>query len=164
MSRLELSQAPVARTGMLIRRPAAEVFAAFADPAVTTRFWFTRGSGPLVQGASVKWEWEMYDASTEVTVRLLQPHRRIVIEWDGATGRNEVEWKFAALQPDATFVEVRESGWTGSGDDLVAHVLDATSGFTWVLAGCKAWLEHGVRLKLVEDRFPRGPGEPYPEA
>ena len=35
---------PVATAGMLIRRPVAEVFEAFANPAVTTRFWFRRGS------------------------------------------------------------------------------------------------------------------------
>ena len=40
-------QAPVVTATMLIRRPAAEVYAAFVDPAVTTRFWFSRASGPL---------------------------------------------------------------------------------------------------------------------
>ena len=57
---------PVARTGMLIRKPVAEVFAAFIDPRITTRFWFTKSSGPLVAGTPVTWEWEMYEASTRV--------------------------------------------------------------------------------------------------
>ena len=39
MDHLTLRHVPVARTGMLIRRPAAEVFEAFVDPAITTRFW-----------------------------------------------------------------------------------------------------------------------------
>ena len=39
-----------ARAEMLIRRPAAEVFAAFVDPAVTTRIWFTKSSGRLEPG------------------------------------------------------------------------------------------------------------------
>lgn len=34
--------------------------------------------------------------------------------------------------------------------------LDATEGFAFVLAGAKAWLEHGVELNLVRDRFPKG--------
>jgi len=34
-------------TGMLIRRPVAEVFEAFIDPDITTQFWFTRSSGRL---------------------------------------------------------------------------------------------------------------------
>jgi uncharacterized protein YndB with AHSA1/START domain len=42
---LHLRQAPVAKTGMLIRKPVAEVFEAFLDPDVTTKFWFTKSSG-----------------------------------------------------------------------------------------------------------------------
>ena len=34
-----------AKTQMLIRRSAHEVFDAFVDPAVTTKFWFTRSDG-----------------------------------------------------------------------------------------------------------------------
>ncbi len=44
---------------MLIRRPAAPVFEAFADPAVTARFWFSEGSGQLAPDARV----EGWDAS-----------------------------------------------------------------------------------------------------
>jgi hypothetical protein len=32
--------------------------------------------------------------------------------------------------------------------------MDSTEGFTLVLAGLKALLEHGVKLNLVSDRFP----------
>ena len=42
-----LSIPPIARATMLIRRPVAEVFNAFVDPAVTTlRFWFSRRQRP----------------------------------------------------------------------------------------------------------------------
>jgi len=47
MSDRRLGQVPTSKTGMLIRRPVAEVFEAFVDPAITTRFWFTRSSGRL---------------------------------------------------------------------------------------------------------------------
>jgi len=36
---------PIARAEMLIRKPAAVVFNAFVDPAITSKFWFTRSSG-----------------------------------------------------------------------------------------------------------------------
>jgi hypothetical protein len=29
-------------------------------------------------------------------------------------------------------------------------------GFTWVLAGLKAYLEHNIMLNLIADRFPKG--------
>jgi uncharacterized protein YndB with AHSA1/START domain len=163
MSNLHLEHAPIAKTGMLIRRPVAEVFEAFVDPDVTTKFWFTKASGRLQPGAKVTWEWEMYGASTQVTVKAIERNRRIEIEWDGYSGRTTVEWKFATLEDGATFVSVAESGWTGDGDELFKYVVSSTEGFTWTLAGAKALLEHDIRLNLVADRFPKGPGEPYPD-
>ncbi len=40
----------VAKAEMLIRRPIAEVFEAFVDPAITARFWFSRGDARLEAG------------------------------------------------------------------------------------------------------------------
>lgn len=163
MGILSLESVPVAKTGMLIRKPVADVFEAFIDPNITTRFWFTSGSSRLEAGKQITWKWEMYNASTLVSVKVIEPNRRIVIEWDGYSGRTSVEWKFAPQTDIATFVSITESGWTGSGDELVKYVISSTEGFTWTLAGLKALLEHNVRLNLVSDRFPKGPGEPYPD-
>lgn len=163
MTKLQLTQAPVAKTGMLIREAVGKVFNAFIDPAVTTRFWFTKSSGPLETGKQVKWEWEMYGASTQVDVKVIEPRKRIVIEWDGYSGRTTVEWKFATLEKDTTFVSITESGWTGSGDELAEYACNSTQGFTWTLAGLKALLEHDIQLNLVADRFPKGPQQPYPD-
>jgi uncharacterized protein YndB with AHSA1/START domain len=38
---------PVLKTGMLIRKPVADLFEAFVNPDVTTQFWFTKSSGRL---------------------------------------------------------------------------------------------------------------------
>jgi uncharacterized protein YndB with AHSA1/START domain len=156
MADLHLTQAPTMNTGMLIRRPAAQVFDAFVDPAVTTQFWFTRGSGRLEVGKQVQWDWEMYGISVPVIARVIEPHRRIVIEWPGYGGATTVEWTFASQNDGTTFVSITETGFTGSGDELVKQVTDSTQGFSLVLAGLKALLEHDVRLNLVADRYPKG--------
>jgi uncharacterized protein YndB with AHSA1/START domain len=156
MDNLQLTQAPVSKTGMLIRRPAAEVFEAFVNPEITTKFWFTHSSGRLEAGQPVQWNWEMYGVSIPVTAKALEPNQRIVIEWPGYSGLSTVEWTFAPQADGATFVSITESGFTGSGDELVKQVADSTEGFTLVLAGLKALLEHDVRLNLVADRFPKG--------
>lgn len=57
---MQIQNTPVADTGMLIRRPVAEVFEAFVNPEITSRFWFTQGSGRLETGKQVHWTWEMY--------------------------------------------------------------------------------------------------------
>jgi uncharacterized protein YndB with AHSA1/START domain len=156
MADLHLTQAPTMNTGMLIRKPAAQVFDAFVDPAVTTQFWFTRGSGRLEVGKQVQWDWEMYGISVPVIARVIEPHRRIVIEWPGYGGATTVEWTFASQSDGTTFVSITEKGFTGSGDELVKQVTDSTQGFSLVLAGLKALLEHDVRLNLVADRYPKG--------
>jgi uncharacterized protein YndB with AHSA1/START domain len=156
MDDLQLTQVPVMKTGMLIRKPAHEVFEAFADPAITTQFWFTKGSGRLEAGKQVQWEWEMYGFSVPVNVLAVEPDRRIEIEWPGHKGQTTVEWTFAEQKDGTTFVSITNTGFTGTGDELVQQVTDSTQGFTLVLAGLKAFLEHGVRLNLVADRYPKG--------
>ena len=156
---LHLTRVPITETGMLIRKPVADVFEAFVNPEVTTKFWFTRSSGRLEVGAPVRWDWEMYDVSIQVTVKAIEPDRRIVIEWPGYSGPTTVEWIFAPVTDDTTFVRITESGFTGDGDQLAKFVADSTQGFTLTLAGLKAFLEHGVRLNLVGDRYPEGVDE-----
>jgi uncharacterized protein YndB with AHSA1/START domain len=153
---LQLTKTPVANSAMLIRRPVSEVFNAFIDPEVTTKFWFTKSSGKLRAGKKVTWVWEMYNVSAEVDVKEIEENKRILIEWPSYGGVTRVEWKFTPHGEDATFVDVTESGFHGDGDTIVNSALGSTGGFTWSLAGAKAWLEHGIRLNLIADRFPKG--------
>lgn len=69
---LHLETISIAKTGMLIRKPATQVFEAVICPSITTKVWFTRSSGRLEPGKQVRWEWEMYGVSTQVTLRVLQ--------------------------------------------------------------------------------------------
>ncbi|WP_437962973.1 SRPBCC family protein (plasmid) [Sorangium sp. So ce119] len=156
MDNLQLTQVPIVKTGMLIRRPVAEVFEAFIDPEITTKFWFTRGSGRLEAGKQVQWDWEMYGASAPVDVKVVEPCKRIVIEWPGDNGLTTVEWLFTPREDGSTFVSITNTGFTGDGDSLVRQATDSTQGFSLVLAGLKALLEHDVRLNLVGDRYPAG--------
>ncbi len=149
---MALQRAPVVRAQMLIRRPAPEVFGAFVNPEVTTRFWFTRSSGPVVPGARLTWEWEMYGASAAVTVREVEPDTRILIEWGDPPC--PVEWVFSPRPDGTTLVAVSNWGFVGSDDEAVAQALDSMGGFTSLLAGLKAYLEHGIELDLVRDHAP----------
>ena len=156
MSNLQLTQPPVAKAAMLIRRPAAEVFEAFIDPAITSRFWFTKSTGRLEPGKHVTWTWEMYDVSIKVDVKAVEPHKRIMVEWGNYGAMTQVEWVFTAYEAGATYVTIRNSGFQGDGDKVVRDALDATGGFTWVLAGLKALLEHDLELNAIMDAFPQG--------
>ena len=98
----------------------------------------------------------MYGVSIAVTPTFIEPNRRVVIGWQGYKGQTTVEWTFEAQKDGTTFLRITQSGFTGEGDELVTQVADSTQGFSLVLAGLKALLEHGVRLNLVGDRYPKG--------
>jgi uncharacterized protein YndB with AHSA1/START domain len=146
----------VAKAEMLIRSPVSTVFEAFVDPAITSKFWFSRGSAKLRTGQSVRWDWEMYGFSAEVRVKALEPNRRILVEWSAYGAPTDIEWVFTARPDGTTFVSITNSGFAGSPQEIANLAVGSTEGFSFVLAGAKALLEHGVLLNLVPDRFPDG--------
>jgi len=145
-----------ARTEMLIRRPVADVFDAFVDPGKTSKFWFTSGSGRLGAGKRVQWRWDMYDLEVDVDIKVLEPNKRIIVDWSSGEAPTTIEWRFMPHSDDTTFVSITNSGFTGDEQSITKQALDSTEGFTFVLAGLKAYLEHGVQLNLVADRHPGG--------
>ncbi len=156
MTELQLTNTPIAKAEMLIRKPAAKVFEAFIDPAITTRFWFTKSTGRLEPGQHITWTWEMYDISTDVVVKEIEANKRILIDWGNRGSMTQVEWVFTPYENDFTYVTITNSGFSGDGDKVVNGALDSKGGFTWVLAGLKALLEHNIELNAIEDAFPKG--------
>jgi uncharacterized protein YndB with AHSA1/START domain len=150
---LQLTHAPTVKVGMLIRKPPAEVFQAFVDPEITTRFWFSKSSGKVTPGAELQWEWEMYGVSTNVRVKEVDDDRRIQFEWDDEKPTT-VEFRFFPAGDGATYLQVAESGFSGGGDEIVAKAVDSTGGFTNVVCAAKALLEHDVVLTVVLDHAP----------
>lgn len=142
-----------AEAQMMIRKPAAEVFEALVDPAITKNFWFTAGSGRLDTNETVTWEWEMYNVSTAVFPKQIILNKKIAYEW--GTPPTKVEINFKELESGSTYVTVTECGFSKTGDDLLKAIKDSTGGFTTVLDGLKAYLEHGINLNLIGDKFPK---------
>lgn len=149
----------VAKAEMLIRKRVDEVFEAFVDPAVTSKFWFTKSSGRLEPGKQVKWEWGMFGVSTQVSVKALEENERILIEWPAADGTlTTVEWIFTPHSDDTTYVNITETGFNGEIEEIADQAINSTEAFTLVLTGAKALLEHDLILNLVSDHFPDGLG------
>lgn len=123
----QLTTAPVVRVQMLIRRPVQEAFEAF------------------------EWTFGSPEATATLHVREIDTADRIVIDWDQPTTR--VEWRFASRPDDSTLVSITETGFSGTPDDMVAHAVDSTGGFTQVLCALKALLEHDLELNLVRDHL-----------
>jgi uncharacterized protein YndB with AHSA1/START domain len=140
---------------MLIRKPVSEVFKAFIDPELTKHFWFTKGSDKLEVGKAVTWEWEMYNFSTKVIATEILTDKKIAIQWFTTELPTYVDVDFKTLSDGSTFVSIKHYGFDKTGDELLEVIKDSTGGFTIVLAGLKAFLEHNIDLNLILDKFPK---------
>lgn len=137
---------------MLIRKSIKDVFEAFVNPEITTQFWFTKSTGKLEEGKTIIWEWEMYGAKSHVTVHQIIPNQLIKTVWrDPST---HVDYEFKEMEK-GTLVIIKSYGFSQTGEELLKIINDNTGGFTTVLDGCKAYLEHGINLRLIEDKFPQ---------
>src|SRR5687767_880997 len=104
---MELSKKiTTAKSAMLIRKAAPQVFNAFIDPAITTKFWFTKSTGKLEEGKTVEWTWEMYDLTDSVSVKKIEPNKCIEFDWGtkDEKARTTVELKFEKIDEHSTFV------------------------------------------------------------
>lgn len=94
--------------------------------------------------------------SLTIFTKVIEEDKRIVIEWGNSGEETIVEWIFNALDEKETFVSITNYNFKGDADTILSEVRNSTEGFTLVLAGAKAFLEHNLQLNLVLDRFPKG--------
>ena len=101
-------------------------------------------------GEKIRWDWEMYGVHTIADVKAIDQNERILIEWNGPENPSFVEWTFESMDDGQTFVTVRN--WDFSGG--LEEAINSTEGFTYLLAGMKFYLEHGIEPNLVLDHAP----------
>ena len=145
-----------AKAQIRIRKSPAEVFSAFAEAELMSKFWFARNDDGLKVGETVSWFIRLGEeaVSFPVLVTELNPPHTIVIEWEGPDGvSTQVTWSFQESSSGDTLLMIEETGFTGSPEAIMASVLDSTGGFNQVIIAAKALLEHGVALNVVADHI-----------
>jgi len=58
------------------------------------------------------------------------------------------------MDENRTFLTVKNWGFSGDAENIVAAALDSTGGFSFLLVGLKVFLEHGIEPNLVVDHAP----------
>jgi len=108
----------------------------------------------LEVGNEVIWTWEMYDFSAKVIATDIRQGQLISFDWYGSEHPTQVRIDFTELGDNATLVAITHSGFNEVGDELIRALKDSTEGFNIVLAGLKAYMEHGINLNLIADKYP----------
>ena len=143
-----------AKARILVRRPMADVFAAFADADKMGQYWFTRKDDGLVEGEIVTF-YMGPDAgafSFDVKVLAINAPHRIVFEWDGPDNLStQATFSFDETEDGNTVLTIEETGFGGSDENKIQRALDSTGGFNQVIVAAKALIEHGVAINIVAD-------------
>lgn len=111
-----------ASSKMVIRQPADTVFEALADPDITSKYWFTHGTGRLESSKKVTWRWDQFGVEATIEVEKVKPGKHIRFRWpsDGEnTSWRTVEITFRSQAEDSTFVEISEKGFDENDEYLV---------------------------------------------
>ena len=132
---------------MLIRRAAADIFAAFVDPDTLCRFWLDSASAPLAPGATVEWRFKVPGISDHVTVTRFEPPHRLSLRF---TDGQQVAFGFDTHDGGSTRVEARCTGFPE--EDLLVNATNTVEGFSIVLCDLKTLLETGRSANLVRDK------------
>jgi uncharacterized protein YndB with AHSA1/START domain len=121
-----------------------DVYAAFVEPAVLTRFWLSAASGPLSVSEKVRWKFMVEGAEADVKAITMDPGRRLAWEWSGSKVSIELE-----PLDGGTAVTLVNDSFSATGPGAIDAVVDATQGFSFVLADLKTLLETGTSAGIV---------------
>ena len=129
-----------------IARPAADVFEAIVDPAKMAQYFISRGSARLAPGTKVDWEWSDVGAKLAIEVAQLEPDAKIGFAWS-ATGVPTKVTLMLAPDGDATKIVATEGPFALT-DEGAARAMGQTQGWTDFCCCLKAYLQHGINLRL----------------
>lgn len=153
---------PVVKAQMLIRKPVYEVFEAMVNPDITSKFWFTKSSGPVKPHTTLEWEWGQFGVKDTVDIREVNTDTYISLEWKLGELKTLVEMFFESYSDTTTLFKVTESGFWNSTpaddeklEERINLMLGQNGGWNLVLSNMKAWLEHKIDLNLIADHHPQ---------
>src|ERR1700734_413926 len=139
---------PRYRVQLEIRKPAEDVFDAVVNPGKLCRFFVQSASGPITEGVTVKWKFAEAPGEHDVRVCRVVKDEHITLEWEAAgEGRQiRVEMGFQPLDAGSTMVQISESGWRDTPEDVKSSHGNA-GGWMHMMCCMKAYLEYGLNLR-----------------
>lgn len=133
-----------------VLRPVPDVFNAIVDPSKMAHFFISSATGPMTRGAKIEWHFDDVDIKLAVDVKEVEENRRIVFDW-AASGENARVTIQLDARGDATLVSINETGWPMN-EQGVKRALGQTKGWTDFICCMKAYLQHGVNLRLGRNK------------
>ena len=131
-----------------IGRSVPEVFEAFVNPDILSRYFTTGGAkGRIEAGAIVMWDFHDFPGAFPVQIVEVEENQRVVFKWDdGNGGETTVTIRFEPTGDGRTIVSIAEEGWPATAQGF-GQSYSNCMGWSQMLSAMKAWVEHGINLR-----------------
>ena len=146
-----------------IQKPVKEVFDAVHDPKKLTHYFTTGADGPLDEGKTVLWKFDVGGkiVTAPVKVQKVVRNKLIQFSWEASEGVFDpktgsipesggydtvVEMSFEPLKANETLVKIVEGKWRSTEGGLQGSYGNC-QGWTQMGLCLKAYLEYGIDLR-----------------
>lgn len=129
-----------------ISKPLPEVFKAFTDNEMITKYFVTSASAPIKSaGDKITWSWGEH--KTEITVTEFEENKKVAFTWPGFKVNYDINVTFIFEEVDGkTRVSVTEEGYKNDEDGINSSFMN-NAGWKEMLLSLKAWVMHNVDLR-----------------
>jgi uncharacterized protein YndB with AHSA1/START domain len=132
---------------MGILKPVHDIFEAIVDPEKMKKYFISKSTGRIEGGKTLKWTWEDFDAEHEIKVKQVEKDKLVSFSWDGSGVECTVNISFASKEANKTLVKITEEEWTPDFEGA-NRCIGQVEGWTHFLCCLKAYLEHGINLRV----------------
>lgn len=136
-----------AKVQMGILRSASEIFEAIVNPELMTRYFISGSTGKMESGKTLMWTWTDYEGEHEIKVGKIEKDKVVSFEWSGSGVNCVVVITLEPKESDKTLVMITESEWPADYKGA-NQCMGQVEGWTHFLMCMKAYLEHGIDLRI----------------
>jgi uncharacterized protein YndB with AHSA1/START domain len=135
------------KTGLVMLKPAHEVFEAIVDPLKMSVYFISESTGRIEEGKRLVWKFPEMDMKVPVRVNKIVKDEYISYFWNDDDGKELlVEISLTPKKNGSTFVVVTEKHRIND-EAGIKWLKGNTEGWANFLACLKAYLEYGINLR-----------------
>jgi len=136
-----------AKVQLGILKPSGEIFEAIVDPEKMSKYFISGSTGRMESGKTLSWSWEDFDVEHDVKVGKIEKDKVVSFEWSGSGANCVVVITLESKGENKTLVKVTESDWPADYKGA-NQCMEQVEGWTKFLCCMKAFLEHGINLRV----------------
>jgi uncharacterized protein YndB with AHSA1/START domain len=142
----------IPKASIQIQKPIEEVFEGIVNPEKMTQYFISESTGRLEEGKEIIWRWPEFPEHDCVVNNIkIDKNRSVSFVWDNDTTVNI----YFEAQPDNSVVVRVEEKEKDLNEANIKWLMQNTEGWANFLAFMKAYIEHGINLRIGAFEFMR---------